>query len=580
MYLTVLELAANEQGQKDFIALLGSNVKLVCKQPNGGHWDVKWYRGITELNGERYDYNANGDLIINDVQLSDMGEYICSVNELTSNDFTVMLRVRTPIKVIIQKKNIRPVARYSVKIPCLIFDYSGFIEPKVRWFKDGDEIDFENNSRFSVRNNTLMISNLQFSDSGKYICTAETEIDGDEDADELCLFVDDVPAAPLITDLVCEDFAATISWEQVKENVSEIRYYIIEYASKGWDGIWGSSVTLNTTKREKKISLKPWAEYRFHVIAYNEVGASRTSQSSSCTTAKAAPSMNPTHIATANASPNTLTIVWQPMAPIDHHGPGLKYCVFWKRNFPLEKWNYAFIPHWQERKFSIKNQPNFVEYRIKVESSNDFGDSVEFAQEFIGYSSEGWPTESPTGLTLVNIINFTTAVIQWNPVPIDSVNGRLLGYFIQMWNEADGHQLKSYNVTVDADTTEISLPKLHRSLKNFVRIFAFNSRYLGPPTQILWIKTLAPDPDCVQIFDIFPLGSTGFLLRWTQPLQPNGIITGYNIYYEKINESEKFQRTPQILDPQINHAKLDGLNPDTLYRVHIAAVVNKSDGRR
>lgn len=70
------------------------------------------------------------------------------------------------------------------------------------------------------------------------------------------------------------------------------------------------------------------------------------------------------------------------------------------------------------------------------------------------------------------------------------------------------------------------------------------------------------------------------MLSWKPPEQANGVLTGYEISYESMNQNgvgEKTQRPP-ITDPNINNAKLASLKPGTNYRIYIRATTKVGAG--
>lgn len=77
------------------------------------------------------------------------------------------------------------------------------------------------------------------------------------------------------------------------------------------------------------------------------------------------------------------------------------------------------------------------------------------------------------------------------------------------------------------------------------------------------------------------MGSSALFLVWTKPAEPNGILTGYRIYYELVNGTRfgpLLERKPFIGDPEATSAKLAMLSPDTKYRVHIRATTKVGEG--
>lgn len=88
-------------------------------------------------------------------------------------------------------------------------------------------------------------------------------------------------------------------------------------------------------------------------------------------------------------------------------------------------------------------------------------------------------------------------------------------------------------------------------------------------------------PGTVLSFEAFPLGSSALHLVWTPPAESNGLLTGYDIYYQTVNNTKlgtMLQRRPRVMDPNATQAKLAELAPDTKYRVHIAARTRVGEG--
>ena len=82
-------------------------------------------------------------------------------------------------------------------------------------------------------------------------------------------------------------------------------------------------------------------------------------------------------------------------------------------------------------------------------------------------------------------------------------------------------------------------------------------------------------------FEAVPLGSSAFYLIWKKPEEPNGELTGYKIYFEKVEGTQlgpQMEKEPPISDPSVTKAKLAGLEPNTKYRLHIKATTKEGEG--
>lgn len=74
----------------------------------------------------------------------------------------------------------------------------------------------------------------------------------------------------------------------------------------------------------------------------------------------------------------------QPLAPIEHNGPGLEYKVSYRRQDMEEDWHEHMV---KRHSFVVKNTPTFVPYEIKIQAKNHQGWGPE-PKIVTGYSGE------------------------------------------------------------------------------------------------------------------------------------------------------------------------------------------------
>lgn len=556
-------------------------VTLRCRVFGAPKPEVKWIRGGLELTGGRYQIQENGDLVIQDVSFADAGDYTCHAqNKLGSAEANGTLIVKEHTRIVDAPQDYEVAAGNPATFRCnAVADPS--LDLQIKWLSDGEEIDFENEPRF-VRTNdySLTISKTAELDSNIYICVATTELD--EARAQATLIVQDVPNPPRLTGLRCNSREAVISWEPLGDNRAPILHYTIQYNTSFTPDIWTDAYEkVPATDFTYTVGMTPWANYTFRIVAINKIGPSLpSSHSESCTTQSDVPYKNPDDVKGEGTTPQNLVISWTHMPQIEHHGPHFQYRVYWKRDIPAEKWNTEDIYDWKQNNIVIADQPTFVRYRIKVVAINENGESNSAANEVIGYSGEDRPTQAPTNFTMLQVTGATSAVLSWNPVPIESVNGHFKGYKIQTWTDVDGEE-NLREIHVKGDSSQALVTKFRPDAVNYARVLAFNSRYHGPASAVIDFKTPEGVPSSVQTFDAFPLGSSAFLLTWNKPLQPNGQLTGYKIYYEEVSGTavkNKLEREPHIDDPRVVRAKLAGLKADTKYRIHIVGTTKAGEG--
>lgn len=582
VYLNVLALPPEiTEPPRQEATVDGRNVTLRCRVFGAPKPEVKWIRNGLELTGGRYTIQDDGDLLIRDVGFADAGDYTCHAeNKFGAKEANGTLIVKEHTRITDEPQDYEVAAGNPATFRCNAVADSA-LELDIKWLKGGEEIDFENEPRF-VRTNdySLTISKTAELDSGIYICVATTDLD--EARAQATLIVQDVPNSPKLLGIRCNVQDAAISWEPQGDNRAPILHYTIQYNTSFTPDSWEVAFDkVPATDFTYTVSMSPWANYTFRILAFNKIGPSQPSgHSEPCTTQPEVPFKNPDNVEGKGSEKNNLIISWTHMPQIEHNAPHFQYRVSWKRDIPAAKWESQDIFDWEQSNILIEDTPTFQKYRIKVVAINEMGESNTAAKEVIGYSGEDLPTQAPTNFTMLQVTGSNTAVLSWNPVPPETVNGHFKGYKIQTWTEGSGvENLREIHVKADASTAMIT--KFTPDARNFARVLVFNSRYNGPPSATIDFRTPEGVPSSVQSFEAYPLGSSAFMLTWKKPLQPNGQLTGYKIYYEQVNGTKvenKQEREPHIEDARVLRAKLAGLKPNTKYRLHITATTKAGEG--
>ena len=481
----------------------------------------------------------------------------------------------------------------------------------INWQKDGRRIDFETQPRFIQTNDSLTITKTIKLDSGNYTCQAITELD--EDKKTTTLIVQDVPNPPNHLWVECSDKDAQVGWEPSEDNGAAILTYKIQYNTTFKPHTWETATDyIPATATTFKVSLSPWSNYTFRVIARNKVGDSPpsalplpgpTGLSIVCTTPGDVPYQNPANVTGRGTEPSNLVISWtvsttyhlpflpslfilihvfllQRMSQIKHNAPIFKYRVYYKKEESNAGWNIEDIPDWMQTELVIPNQPTFTKYRIKVAAHNQMGEAKTRAEEVIGYSGEAQPSEAPQNFVLQEVTGARSARVEWEPVSPESINGHARGYKIQTWTEETGEE-KYREEILFSDYNQSLVQSFKPYAVNYARVLAFNGAYNGPPSNRIIIKTPEGQPGPIDQLDCYPMGSSALLLQWKKPQEVNGVLTGYRIYYSKVTGTHigpELEREPRISNNGTDKAKLAGLEPHSKYRVTVKATTRAGEG--
>ncbi|XP_036318841.1 neuroglian isoform X1 [Rhagoletis pomonella] len=582
VYLNVLALPPEiQEAPRKEATVDGKNVTLRCRVFGAPKPQVKWIHNHQELTGGRYNTLPSGDLEIQEVAFSDEGDYTCfATNKFGSKSANGSLTVMKRTSIIHEPQNYEVAAGKSATFRCNE-EHDEKLDLEIEWWKDGQPIDFESEARFVKTNdNSLTIPKTVELDSGEYTCVARTQLD--EASAKANLIVQDVPNAPRLVGIVCMANRIKVTWEPQGDNRSPILYYTLEFNTSFTPDSWDISYEkVPSTEVAFVVDLTPWANYTFRVKAINKIGPSPPSENSEvCTTPADVPYKNPDNVQGMGTEPNNLVISWTPMPEIDHNAPDFHYRLSWKRDIPAASWESRDIYDWRQSNMVIPDQPTYVPYLIKVVAINQKGEANVAPTEVVGYSGEDRPLEAPTNFSMVQVTAATTAMLRWNHVSPESVRGRFKGYKIQTWTEKEGEEALR-EIHVDAISDQALVTQFKPDSKNFARVLAYNGRFNGPPSVVIDFDTPEGVPSPVQSLDAYPLGSSAFWLTWKKPLQPNGKLTGYKIYYEEVKGSyvsERRELEPHITDPRQTSTKMAGLHPNTKYRISITATTKMGEG--
>ncbi|XP_033310164.1 neuroglian isoform X1 [Bombus bifarius] len=583
VYVNVLALEPEiTQPPADIATVDGKIVRITCRVFGAPKPAVKWIRNGQELTGGRYKTLDSGDLEIENVIFLDAGTYTCHAsNKFGEIEASGNLAVKEHTRITDEPEDYEVAAGSTATFRCNAVTDSS-LTLTIDWLSNGEPIDFEMEPRF-IRSTdySLMITKTTELDTGTYTCVAHTELD--EAKAQATLVVQDVPNPPKLVSVNCAGTIATIHWTPMGDNRAPILRYTIQHNTSFTPDTWEiSKDPVPSTEQTYDVPMSPWANYTFRVLAWNKIGPSLPSPHSDvCTTLQDVPFTNPDNVMGKGTTPQNLVISWTVMPQIEHNAPKFMYRVYYRRDIPGEKWTIEDIHDWKKNSLVVDNQPTYQRYKIKVVAINERGECRVAPEEVTGYSGEDVPLQAPSNFTLNQVKSSTSAQFSWNPVPEESVRGELQGYKIQTWTEKDGEKgMREIDIR-GGNRTHALVTKFVPFNKNYVRILAYNGRYAGPPSETLSFDTPEGVPGTVLNLEAFPMGSSALFLAWTKPAEPNGILTGYRIYYESVNGTRLgplLERKPHIIDPEATSAKLAALAPDMKYRVHVRATTKVGEG--
>lgn len=234
-------------------------------------------------------------------------------------------------------------------------------------------------------------------------------------------------------------------------------------------------------------------------------------------------------------------------------------------------------------KHVVQNTETYVPYEIKIQARNEFGHGPE-SNVVTGYSGEDKPTDAPTDLR-VSKVNSTKTNIHWKPVDLNSIQGEFKEYRLYYWREASlvpglmvskEKKTKGFYSTVAEPSGILSDLVPYSKYKMFMVVA--NNRFESPPSNTVEFTTKEGVPDAPRFFRINRRSFDTIHLEWDKPLEPNGILIGYQLKYQTVNGSRIGRLQLEQFLPNVTDFTLRLPDRSTRYKFHLSALTQVGAG--
>uniref|UniRef100_A0A0N4ZC69 Neuroglian n=1 Tax=Parastrongyloides trichosuri TaxID=131310 RepID=A0A0N4ZC69_PARTI len=557
-----------------------SDVDMSCEIDAAPEANVKWVdehdQPIQNIPGKIKIF-SNHTLRIMSINSADEGLYYCNVsnryginralNKLEVFNPTYFTRVPSPKRLIVEANETVELYCGAIADARLLIDYV--------WTHDGKPIKLTTTTDTNGVNR-LQLTHIRGKDSGNIDCAAVTDVEVKVAGIEL--LVRDIPNPPIIQQFSCDDVTASINWKKPAENGDEIKKFIIQFSTNFQPENWTTAYEETNTDHDhyfSKISLSPWVEYKFRVIALNSYGPSDPGYppETECKTKPTRPYINPGNVLAEGNEPNNIVIYWDPIDKYDWNAPNMRYLIRYRINEPKNEWHEFVVEDPLATNTIIRDQPTFKQYEVQVKSINDLGDCIIEPDIIIGYSGENSPKEPVSGLKIQNIYNYSSVEVVWNSYPVDNVRGHFKGYKVSYWKIDKPEQV--YSVNVSNTQTSYIINGLKAITAYNVSVKISNKHFDSAESEIISFSTPEGIPIKVHNFKARAVGFSSVLLTWEAPLQTNGRIRGYFITFQNSFDGE-IEET-YVLHRQ-HYYLHERLHPDTLYKVAVWAETYGGEG--
>ncbi|XP_032728664.1 protein sidekick-1 [Lontra canadensis] len=565
-YLDVTNVApAFTQLPVDTTVTDGMTAVLRCEVSGAPKPAITWRRGKHILASgsvriPRFMLLESGGLQIAPVFLQDAGSYTCyAANTEGSLNASAALTVWNRTSIVNP-----PEDRVVIKGTTATLHCGATHDPRIAlryiWKKDNTVITPASSSRIVVeKDGSLLISQTWSGDIGDYTCEIVSEGGNDSRTARLEVI-----------------HTVMLSWVRPFDGNSPVLYYIVELSEN--NSPWkvhlsdvGPEMTGVTVR-----GLTPARTYQFRVCAVNQVGKGQYSaETSRLMLPEEPPSAPPKNIVASGRTNQSIMVQWQPPPETEHNGVLRGYIL---------RYRLAGLPGEHQQRNITSPEVNYclvteliiwTQYEIQVAAYNGAGLGV-FSRAVTEYTLQGVPTAPPQNVQ-TEAVNSTTIQFLWNPPPQQFINGINQGYKLLAW-PAEVPEATTV-VTIAPDFHGVHhgyITNLKKFTAYFTSVLCFTTPGDGPPStpQLVW--THEDKPGAVGHLSFTEILDTSLKVSWQEPLERNGIITGYQVSWEVYGRNGS--RLTHSLSNTTHEYKIKGLSSLTTYTIDVAAVTAAGTG--
>lgn len=583
-YLDVTNVApAFTQLPVDTTVTDGMTAVLRCEVSGAPRPAIVWSRGSHILASgsvriPRFMLLESGGLQIAPVFIQDAGNYTChAANSEGSLNASATLTVWNRTSIVTPPEDLVVIKGTTATLHCGA-THDPRISLRYVWKKDNVVIAPSSSSRVVVeKDGSLLISQTWSGDIGDYTCGVISE--GGNDSRTARLEVIELPHSPqnLVASLTpAHSHAVVLSWVRPFDGNSPVLYYIVELSENNspWK-VHLSDVSPEMTSVTVR-GLTPARTYQFRVCAVNQVGKGQYSaETSRLMLPEEPPSAPPKNIVASGRTNQSIMVQWQPPPEPEHNGALRGYVL---------RYRLAGLPgEYQQRNISspevsyclVTELIVWTQYEIQVAAYNGAGLGV-FSRAVAEYTLQGVPTAPPQNVQ-VEAVNSTTIQFLWNPPPQQFINGINQGYKLLAWPDDVPEAVTVVTIAPDFHGVHHGyITNLKKFTAYFTSVLCFTTPGDGPPStpQLIW--THEDKPGAVGHLSFTEILDTSLKVSWQEPLEKNGIITGYQVSWEVYGQSSS--RLTLTLNSSTHEYKIQGLSSLTTYTIDVAAITAAGAG--
>eukprot|EP00092_Neocalanus_flemingeri_P005720 GFUD01006160.1.p1 GENE.GFUD01006160.1~~GFUD01006160.1.p1 ORF type:complete len:1193 (+),score=156.97 GFUD01006160.1:67-3645(+) len=270
----------------------------------------------------------------------------------------------------------------------------------------------------------------------------------------------------------------------------------------------------------------------------------------------------------------SVELSWSP--PLHQHHSAISHYIIHMLEGEDTNWSKHEIIQTQsaETSYNVTNLQPFSVYSFKVTAVNKIGLSNQSLPSYHMMTLREVPSGKPT-ITAAHNLSSNSIKILWRAPNASSINGEFLGYRIS-WkdrNSENSDEISSFELK-DPTQTRYIISGLNTYTQYLVSLQVRNQKGLGPSSTVV-VMTDEGVPSNPQNIANIHTQNDSVTLHWMEPESPNGIISGYRLYYM----TKKMTDVVTVKDSSKEIIyMLKNLEPYTKYTILVKAFTSKHEG--
>ncbi|NXY79293.1 SDK2 protein, partial [Glareola pratincola] len=581
-YLSVLEPPQFiKEPERHITAEMEKVVAIPCQAKGVPPPEMAWYKDAALIRLEklsRFQLLADGSLQISGLVPDDTGMFQCFARNAAGEVQTTTYLAVTSIAPNITRgpQDSTVIDGMSVILNC---ETSGAPRPAITWQK-GERILASGSvqlPRFTLlESGSLLVSPAHLADAGTYACLATNSRGVDEASADLVL--PHAPESPVAALSPLEKRAINLTWAKPFDGNSPLLRYVVEVSENNapWTVLL-ASVDPELTSVVVR-GLVPARSYQFRLCAVNDVGRGQFSKDTErVSLPEEPPSAPPQNVIASGRTNQSIMIQWQP--PPESHQNGvlkgyiIRYCL---AGLPVG-YQFKNITNADVNNLLLEDLIIWTNYEIEVAAYNSAGLGV-YSMKVTEWTLQGVPTVPP-GNVQTEATNSTTIRFTWNPPSPQFINGINQGYKLIAWEPEREEEATVVTVRPNfQDSVHVGyVAGLRKFAEYFTSVLCFTTPGDGPRSPPQLVRTHEDVPGPVGHLSFSDILDTSLKVSWQEPLEKNGILTGYRISWEEYNRTNT--RVTHYLPNVTLEYRVTGLTALTTYTIEVAAMTSKGQGQ-